>query len=551
MSKENSIGIALLTLLLLLFMAKNGGGRSESINNSNGNIKSNINNYGSKEDKNKEIKKNDNISDVDKIRLIKSKNINDESNEIVLENEAIKVYFSKTGGCISKVILKDYINNNSQSVTLLDKTNVINLKLADLDIDTYNLIFSVSKVSENEIVFSSTNDLDIKISYKLDKKNKFVIKQVIDTNSSDIKFLFNNILAQQEFDLNDCKNKSVINYFENGAFKSLVCSQNMKATAKVDDCQWIAFKQKFFTSGLFCKNKMKGELFIKDTNKGVRECNLSVGLMPCNRKCELDYFFGPNKYSILKSFADSFEKNMYLGPPIVSHFNTYVVLPLFEYIGHNIPKFFIILLLVLFIKLLILPINFKIYIITQKIKLLNKIIVILKEKYSNNQQMLAIEQVNLYREFGVNPLLVLLYNIIQFPFIIAIYNFIPIEIMFRHSKFLWCNDISASDSIVNFGFYIPFYGDHVSISSILMGLTMLLYFLLNGDQFNERSSKIGFTHIFIVGFMICISNRFCCALNIYYIFFNLFTFFVQFLFSRYIDDSEFRNRINVKINQIR
>ena len=499
MSKENLIGIVILTILFSVFVMKNGGGKNTNVI-TNDRVIDKIDNNKVETNENS----NPNVLEVDKIRSIKEKT--DEQLDIVLENEEMEAHFSKKGGCISKIILKNYKNHKDENVVLLDKTSVSNFKIIESDINTYDIDFITSKITEEEVVFKSINEkYNIVISYQLNNENKFEIKQTVKTNNNNkINFTFNNILAQQEFDIKDCKNKSAINYSENGEIKNLYFCQNDTKISKITNCEWVAFKQKFFISGICYNDKMKGELYIKDTNKGVTECNLIAEIESNNNNFELKYFFGPSKYNILKNFTNSFEKNIYLGFPIVSTFNKYIVLPFSEYIGEKTSCILIIFLLVILLKILVLPINIRIYIVTQKIKLLNKVIVILKEKYKNNQQRLAIEQINLYREFGINPLSVLLYNIVQFPFIIAIYNFIPIEMMFRHCSFLWCNDISSSDSVFNFGFNIPFYGDHISISSILMGLTMLFYLLFNDNQSEEGHNKIGLAHIFIMIFMICI-----------------------------------------------
>ena len=161
------------------------------------------------------------------------------------------------------------------------------------------------------------------------------------------------------------------------------------------------------------------------------------------------------------------------------------------------------------------------------------------------------QQIFLYREFGINPLKMLLYNIVQFPFIIALYNYIPIEFSFRNSSFLWCKDLSSYDSILDIGFNIPLYGSHVSLSAILLGFTMLIYLVMNNTQVEQSGNKVGSFHIFFMIFMVVISNRFCCALNIYYLFFNVVTFLVQFFLNKCVDITEFKNRVDKKIEQLK
>ena len=130
------------------------------------------------------------------------------------------------------------------------------------------------------------------------------------------------------------------------------------------------------------------------------------------------------------------------------------------------------------------------------------------------------------------------------------YNYVPVELSFRNSSFLWCKDLSSYDSICDLGFNIPFYGSHISLSAILLGFTMILYMITNNPQIDESGKRVTGFQIFFLIFMIAISNRFCCALNIYYLFFNFVNFILQVIFSRYINIDDFKRRVDLKIKQI-
>ena len=558
MNKDNFIGLIILSLLLSLFLFKNRNNQNlnQKVDNKTENTQK-LEEQRNTESDSKDIlpSKNGNIN-LESIKSFKKNIENQDINtEIILENDEIKAYFSSIGGCITKVVLKNYKNVNNKDVVILENSNIMNFNINKSNLNTYNLTFEYDKINDEKIIFRSRDAEggdNIVITYKLNKERPFEVEQSVFTKeNNEIGYIFNDILQQQELNAKECKSKSSVNYLNvNDEVITLNSDPRNEKIEKISDAKWIAFKQKFFTTGIKIDNKIDVEIRIKDINNGILECSSLLKLKSSNNEFKINYFFGPNSYNILKQFTKSFEKNIYLGIPIVSHFNKYVVMPFSEYLSKNINGFLIILILAILLKLLLFPIGIKIYIVTQKMQLLNKIMPFLKERYKNDQQRLAIEQISLYREFGINPLSVLLYNLTQFPFIIAIYNFIPVELIFRNSHFLWCKDMSTYDSILNLNFNIPFYGDHVSLSSILMTITMLIHIIYNSKEMGQ-GYKINPFHLVIATFMLCVSNRFCCALNIYYVIFNIFTFISQIIFKRIIKFDDFENKINAKIRELK
>jgi len=560
MNKNNLIGIALLLLLLNLFLVR------MNKNNSNDNV--NKNNVELNKDNDKNVSNvnvsNDNINNEnvnilreDRSKLINFDNVkNDENENFILENDYVKYTFSNIGASIIDVELKNFKNHKGENVKLVENNSlVMSFNFKKFNINTNSLSFNETISNNNSITFKFT-DIDnnnILITYELDVNNPYVIKQKINsTDNSFLEYTFDALLIQNEKYLDDCKNKSSLNYYlEDKNFKTInnVDSKTGKTKQDLKHCEWISYKQKFFTIGITCNSKMNGESYIKYNKDYINEYNSTVNFIDNIGDLEIKYYFGPNKIDYLNGFHKTFDKNIYLGMIGVGAFNKYIILPLSNTIGLKIGAILFLILLVILIKLLLLPINYKLFEITKKMQLLNKLLTVLDNKYKNNQQQLAIEQINAYRELGINPLSMILFNFIQFPFVIAIYNYIPLDFLYRNCSFLWCSDMASYDSIYNFGFNIPFYGDHISLSALLMAVTMFIYMISNGTT-NENDRKISPIYVIFVVFILCISNRFCCALNIYYLVFNIITFINQYIFSKKIDIRPFENKVNAKIKKL-
>ena len=557
MNKNNLIGIALLLLLLNIFFIRNNKNNDKKEVKTE-NVENNKNNDGNVE---KDEKNNSNISynNIEKIREDRKNIVNlehKEENILVLENDYIKYTFSNIGASLIDVELKKYKNHKGENVKLVaDNSLIMSLNFKKLNINTTELSFNETVSNDIYLTFKFV-DVDgnnIEITYELDKENPYIIKQKINsTDNSFLEYTFNGLLIQNEKYLEDCKNKSSLNYYlEDGNFKTInnVDSKVDKVKQDIKHCEWISYKQKFFTIGITSNSKMNGESYIKYNKDYINEYNSTINFTDNISDLEIKYYFGPNKLEYMQGFHKTFDKNIYLGMIGVGVFNKYIILPMSRSFGIKIGGILFLIILALLIKLLLLPINYRLYEITKKMQLLSKLLNVLGNKYKNNQQQLAMEQINAYRELGINPLSMILFNFIQFPFVIAIYNYIPLDFLYRNTSFLWCSDLASYDSIFNIGYYIPLYGDHISLSAILMAVTMFIYMITNGST-NENDKSISPIYIFFVIFILCISNRFCCALNIYYLFFNIITFINQYIFSKKFDLKPFEDKVNKKIKSL-
>ena len=489
--------------------------------------------------------------------------IKGEKKEFSLENDEIKIVFSNIGARIVSVELKNYKNYQKKNVTLLTpESSSIFFMIERKDktkINTKDLLFNNVKIEKNKIEFEyvSSNNEKITSIFELNEKKPFVLRHKFNfPNFNDCNKMYMsiiNLLQRQETNIDDCRNRSTVKFMEqSGNVNGFNESLQKEEMQNKQDLKWISWKQKFFTSGLSLKdNKNNTEIYVAPGEKNIiKNTCLNIEFIDFKGDINLDFYFGPNKINTLNTFTDKFDQNIYYGMPGVRIFNRYILLPITNYMYlKNINVAIIIFLLVLLLKLLLFPLNFKSYKMMAKMKVLTPLLKSLNEKYKDDKEKLAFEQLRLYKEYGVNPLSSILPLFLQFPFLIAMFNFIPISFVFREKSFLWCKDMSTFDSIMNFGFNIPFYGDHLSLFALLMTLTTVLYTLYSNKSSGMSKNSL-IMMIFFPLFFLGISNRFCGALNLYYLIFNIITLIVQHFMKYFINEEDITNKMQISIASI-
>ncbi|MFM7857522.1 MAG: membrane protein insertase YidC, partial [Flammeovirgaceae bacterium] len=181
------------------------------------------------------------------------------------------------------------------------------------------------------------------------------------------------------------------------------------------------------------------------------------------------YYFGPNDYQIVSEVTPGFSKNLSLGWPPMLWVNKFLVIPAFKFLEGITSNYgLIIILLVLLVKLLLLPLSYSSYLGMAKMRLLKPEMDAIKEKNGDNMAQAQQDTMKLYRQAGVNPFSGCIPVLIQMPFLFALFYFFPLSIELRQKTFLWAEDLSTYDSILNLPFEIPFYGSHVSLFVLLM-----------------------------------------------------------------------------------
>ena len=371
-------------------------------------------------------------------------------------------------------------------------------------------------------------------------------------------YIVNGTIYRQESDRDTCKSKTTINYFTtDGKFDGLDESSYKTQTNNVSSVQWLAMRQRFFTTGIYSATPFKMvNMALKNTDEpnSLKTVNLDITLNNFNVSSNSNtnglfkYYFGPNDYDVLKTFTPDFEKNIYLGIPIVRSFNKYITIPMMDFFNRHIANVgVIIILMVLVIRLLLLPLVIKSYIASAEMKLIAPLLTAIKEKYADNPQTMQIEQIKLFREMGIKPLSGLFPILLQLPILIAMFTYIPNAYIFRGKSFLWATNMAEYDSILNLSFNIPLYGNHVSLLAILMTLSTLLYNYINKT---DGQNNVVLMYVMPVIFLL-LMNKFSAALSFYYLIFNIVSIIQQVFFKRFINNDKIAQCIAKKKNIIK
>jgi len=490
----------------------------------------------------------------------------------IIENEVFRITLSTLGGRIKEVLLKKYLGYDNKPLILLGENSssmglIITMNNGD-KIDTSKLFFdnveqevdNVSGVSKAVITLSLSPGKYLKQTFSITKNEYTIVSdcEIIgmsgEIENNPIEFVWNDCIKRAEKDITTCRNKTTINYYlDNSKFYNLKETSKQKEEKSIPEhIKWIAIKQRFFTSAVIADQPFdNGLLSISPTVQEniVKEANMNLLLPKINSKEEghhvkFTFFFGPNDYKVLSKITKGFSKNITLGWPIVRWINQLLVMPVFDILEKYISNYgIIIVLLVFFIKILLLPLSYKSYISSAKMKVLKPALDAIKEKYGKDMQKVQFEQMMLYKEVGINPFSGCIPVLLQLPILLAMFNFIPNTISLRQKSFLWAHDLSSYDSIVQLPFTIPLYGSHVSLFTLLMTASTVLYTFSNSDITSQQKGPMK-TMAYIMPFtFMVILNNLPASLSFYYCVSNMVTFVQQFVIKKFVDETVVKEKL--------
>jgi len=311
---------------------------------------------------------------------------------------------------------------------------------------------------------------------------------------------------------------------------------------------WVSVKQQFFNSALIAKNNFSSGriewVSPTDGNSIVQAiANLKLPVPTANSTIPLALYYGPTDYKILKQYNNEMEDMVNLGSGIfafVKYLNRWIVLPVFDFFRKLTSNYgIVILLLTLFIRLLISPLTYKSYLSGAKMKVLRPEIEKLKAKHGSDQQAISMEQMKLFREAGVNPMGGCIPGLLQIPIFFALYSFFNSNVALRGQNFLWANDLSQYDSIVNLPFRIPLYGDHVSLFTITAVITSFLISIYSMSMTPDQNNPVlKYMPYFFPIVLLFVFNKLPSGLTWYYTVSNIITLVLQFIIQNYIIDHD-------------
>ncbi len=488
---------------------------------------------------------------------------------ITLENKVLRITFTNKGGQPKKVELKNFktfdnkplilqdgnfgnisyqintgVNQTAQTSELLFTPSNVQTSADGQQILNFDIQTKDGKKIEHQFILKP-DDYMIGFNIRLDGANGLITQNTVNLT-------WQAKADKQEKDIEWETQQSHIAHVENGDYDFEHLSAGKADNKKLDNAvDWVALKQQFFASSIVSKDKFKNAALSwespSDTGLhiiGKLTANLILTI-PAGKDAliPLQLFYGPSDYKILKSYGNQMYNMVPLGSGIfafVKYINRGFVMPVFNFLSGKIASFgLIIALLTIIIRLLISPLTYRSYLSGAKMKLLKPEIDTLKTKYGDDKQAFGMEQMKLFRSAGVNPLGGCIPALLQIPIFFALYNFFNSNITLRGQSFLWATDLSSYDSIYNIPFSIPFYGNHISLFTILAVITSLLISLYGMSNMQDNSNPVMKYLPFIFPIVLLgVFNRLPSSLTWYYTVSNAITLIIQFVIQKYIINHE-------------
>ncbi|PCJ67234.1 MAG: membrane protein insertase YidC [Bacteroidetes bacterium] len=482
---------------------------------------------------------------------------------ISLENEVLAIDFTNKGGVPVKVNLKDYHRYDSSDLILFeDNQMTMNYSLpmaSGTVVNTQDLNFVAQKVGDSSVILTASLTNNAKIiqtytlspnSYLVDYKVQFEgLKDIIAPNNRYAELEWAARVQGQEKTIKAEREATTIYY----KYKSEGDVDYLSETSDDDDklesnVQWISFKQRFFNQTLisntqFTEDGITIETVTPEDEEYVKDLTAKI-YIPLERNSvleDLDLYYGPNHYQTLENEGIDLQKMIPLGWGIFGWVNKGIVIPIFNWLDNYFVNYgLIILLLTLIIKMALFFPMFKVYKSTAKMKLLKPELDEIKARTGDDAQKAQQEQMKLYKQAGVSPLGGCLPQLVQMPILFAMFRFFPASIELRQEKLWWAEDLSSYDSIYDFpnGFDIPFYGDHISLFTLMMTAVTILYTYMNsqssGQMVGPMKTVMYIMPIMFLGFF----NNYAAALSFYYFLSTCITIIQNFVIRKFVIDED-------------
>ena len=486
-----------------------------------------------------------------------------------LSNDKMEVEFTTRGAQPYSVKINDYMAYDSTALYLIkpgySKYGVS--VFAGENINTKDFVFQVAEHTDSTLVmrlpFATGGYIQQKYaisegSYVVDNELSFVgMENVIPRNVSMLDIDWSLIVPRLEKGFRNETQYSKLNYYFTGDKKPEIIGRGKDGSKRVDTkMKWFAFQQQFFSAIMTADNEFSSadlsvDFYSEDEYKSEGK------LMACSANLRSDFqagasevtipyefYFGPNDYKTLKSFDGKYEKIVPLGGWMIAWFSRLVIIPSFDFLGRFISNYgIVILLMTLLIKLIISPLTIKSYKSSAKMQVIKPEMDKINAKYPNEKDAMKKQQatMELYRKAGISPMGGCLPMLLQMPILFAMFRFFPASIELRQQKFLWADDLSAYDSIWDFGANVPLLGDHLSLFALLMAVTMFFYSKMTSSQMSDDPNMAGmkFMSVWLMPIMMFfICNNLSAALSYYYLLSNIITMIMTWYIRKYVVTEE-------------
>lgn len=478
-----------------------------------------------------------------------------------LSNDLVSIDFTSKGGIPKKVNLKEYHRYDSSDLILFEDNQMklgYSIPLANgTVINTIDKGFTISTQTDSSITYATELAGSAKMmqtytlaagSYSIDYKVTFQdINTAVSPNNRFAELQWKSAIQGQEKTLKDERIVTTVYYKYDADDDVDYLSETSDDDEKLEgSVKWISFKQKFFNQTLIHDTKFveSGTIITsteKDDEEYVKDLTAQI-FIPLEENTvieNMNLYYGPNHYPTLKAQGVELQKIVPLGWGIFGWVNKLIVIPIFNWLDNYFSNYgLIILLLTLIIKMALFFPMYKTYKSTAKMRLLKPELDEIKERTGDDMQKAQQEQMKLYKQAGVSPLGGCLPQLVQMPILFAMFRFFPSSIELRQESLWWADDLSSYDSIYDLPFEIRFYGDHVSLFTLMMTAVTVLYTYMNsqnsGQMVGPMKTVMYLMPIMFLGFF----NNYAAALSFYYFLSTCITVIQNFVIRKFVIDED-------------
>lgn len=452
-----------------------------------------------------------------------------QAKKIVLKNEKVELTLNTKGATVEKAVIKGYVGHNLQvkdgsadakDVTLFDGNDQslkFMLEAKEANIITSDLYFTPSNVTDKSVTMTAVAGEGKTLTLTYTLGNDYMLHMSLQANG--MAGLFSPNYNKMDVDWSDKARQQERGFMFENRYTTLTyhnveggTDHLNEGSEKIDEkieetIDWVSFKNQFFSAIIVAKNNFEKDAFMtsipQEKGSGYLkqfQAKMKTAFDPTGKKAsEFEFYFGPNDFQILKNTEKEstfgkdleFQKLVYLGWPIIRWINRFFTLYVFDWLSNVFPMGIVLILITLLLKLITYPMVKKSYMSSAKMRVLKPKLEAATAQYNKPEDQMQKQQAMMaeYAKYGVSPLSGCLPMLIQMPVWVAMFNFVPNAIQLRGEKFLWMNDLSTFDPIIEWNTNIWLIGDHLSLTCILFCVANLLYSWMTMRQ--QRDQMVG------------------------------------------------------------
>lgn len=507
--------------------------------------------------------------------VINSQSLNIETEIIIVENDDLLLKFSSKGGLLIEALLKNYTDYKGEPLYMVkDGNQNFNINFNTLNgqkINTSKLNFNseLNNIGGEEVLkmrYNVSDNQSLVFEYKLPRKGfmldfsikSFGMSNVIDSKEAiDLNWSLKAIRQAKSIDY---ENRYSQLYYQFDGSETDYLSSYSDSDEKENSVSWVSYGQHFFNSILVLDEPVN-DAFFESTklfeSEGKDEFYtknyssvLPIKLVRSEFNSSMNWYIGPNDYDVLKNYENNISDSIYFGWGLFGWINKFLYFPLFGFLSKYFSAGLAVILMTVITRLVMSPVTYKTYVSQARMKVIKPEITELNEKYKNDAVKKQQETMKLYNKAGANPLLGCIPALLQLPVFYALFCFFPIAFQLRGKPFLWADDLSSYDVIAELPFWIPWYGDHVSLFPILASIAIFFYTMMSSGAQMQQSQpgmpNMKFIMYLMPVMMLFFFNNYASAFSLYYFISNILTILIMLSIKYFIIDEK---KIHLQIQE--